>query len=97
MKAIVLDLLTGHGPAVPVVALTTVAALVFLVTARLARHADTIADRTGLGRVWIGTVLLAATTSLPELLTNVNAGLLDEPDIGALILGTLACARALAG
>ena len=83
MKAIVLDLLTGHGPAIPVVALATVAALVFLVTARLARHADTIADRTGLGRVWIGTVLLAATTSLPELLTNVNAGLLDEPDIGA--------------
>jgi cation:H+ antiporter len=83
VKAIVLALLTGHGPAIPVVALATVAALVFLVTARLARHADTIADRTGLGRVWIGTVLLAATTSLPELLTNVNAGLLDEPDIGA--------------
>jgi cation:H+ antiporter len=83
VKAIVLGLLTGHGPAIPLLALAAVAVLVFLVTARLARHADTIADRTGLGRVWIGTVLLAATTSLPELLTNVNAGLLDEPDIGA--------------
>lgn len=83
MKTAILGLLTGHGPLVPGLALATLAALIFLVTARLARHADTIAEHTGLGRLWIGTVLLAATTSLPEVLTNVNAGLLDEPDIGA--------------
>jgi cation:H+ antiporter len=83
VKAAIEGLLTGHGPLLPGLALATVAALIFLVTARLARQADTIAEHTGLGRVWIGTVLLAATTSLPELLTNVNAGLLDEPDIGA--------------
>ena len=83
MKTAILGQLTGHGALVPALALATVAALIFLVTARLARHADTLAEHTGLGRLWIGTVLLAATTSLPELLTNVNAGLLDEPDIGA--------------
>jgi cation:H+ antiporter len=83
VKTAVLGILAGHGPVVAWVALAVVAALVFVVTARLARHADTIADHTGLGRVWIGSVLLAASTSLPELLTNVNAGLLDEPDIGA--------------
>jgi cation:H+ antiporter len=83
VKGAILGLLEGHGPVVPVLALAAVAALIFLVTSRLARHADTIADHTGLGRLWIGSVLLAASTSLPELLTNVNAGLLDEPDIGA--------------
>jgi cation:H+ antiporter len=83
MKAYLLGLLTGHGPLVPFLALAAVALLIFVVTARLARQADTIAEETGLGRLWIGTVLLAASTSLPELLTNINAGLLDEPDIGA--------------
>ncbi|MBI3029686.1 MAG: hypothetical protein HYY64_09265 [Candidatus Rokubacteria bacterium] len=67
----------------PFFALASVGGLIFLVTARLARQADTIAEETGLGRLWIGTVLLAASTSLPEVLTNVNAGLLDAPDIGA--------------
>ena len=70
MKTAVLGLLTGHGALVPALALAAVAALIFLVTARLARHADTIAEHTGLGRLWIGSVLLAATTSLPELLTE---------------------------
>lgn len=83
MKAAALGLLTGHGLLVPLLALAAVAVLTFLVTGRLAGHADTIADHTGLGRLWIGTVLLAASTSLPELFTNLNAGLLDEPDIGA--------------
>jgi cation:H+ antiporter len=34
---------------------------------RLARSADTIAEVTGLGRMLVGTVLLAGVTSLPEL------------------------------
>ena len=83
MKPAILGVLTGHGPLLPLLALATVAASIFLVTARLARQADTIAEHTGLGRLWVGTVLLAASTSLPEVLTNVNAGLLEEPDIGA--------------
>lgn len=83
MKTAALALLGDRGPLLPALVLAAVAALVFLVTARLARHADTIADHTGLGRLWIGSVLLAATTSLPEVLTSLNAGFLDEPDIGA--------------
>jgi cation:H+ antiporter len=92
-------LLTGHGALVPALALTVVAALIFVVTARLARHADAIAQQTGLGRLWVGTMLLAASTSLPELLTNVNAGLLGEPDIGAgdLLGASLANMLILAG
>lgn len=39
----------------------------------LARHADAIAETTGLGRLWIGSVLLAGATSLPELATDISA------------------------
>jgi cation:H+ antiporter len=41
--------------------------------ARLSRDGDAIALRTGLGRAWVGAVLVAAATSLPELTTDVYA------------------------
>ncbi len=44
---------------------------------RLSRDGDAIADRTGLGAAWIGAILVAAATSLPELVTDVYA-VLDE-------------------
>jgi cation:H+ antiporter len=40
---------------------------------RLARYGDVLGEKTGLGRSWIGVVLLAATTSLPELFTGFGA------------------------
>jgi cation:H+ antiporter len=82
VKPFVQGLLTGHGSLVPFLALVSVGALIFLVASRLARHADTIAKETGLGGLWIGTVLLAAATSLPEVFTATNAGLLDASNIG---------------
>lgn len=82
MSDVLLKLLTGHGVLVPLVAFVAIGVTVFLVASRLARHADAIADATGLGRLWIGTVLLAASTSLPELTTDINAALLDAPNIG---------------
>lgn len=39
----------------------------------LARYGDIIAQRTGLSRSWIGLLLLATATSLPELFTGVSA------------------------
>jgi cation:H+ antiporter len=67
---------------VPLVVYGLVGATIFAIAFRLARFADAIADATGIGRIWIGTVLLAASTSLPELTTDVNAALLGEIDIG---------------
>lgn len=49
----------------------------------LTQAADAIADRSGISRLWVGTVLLAAATSLPELATDVNAVRLGAPDLGA--------------
>jgi cation:H+ antiporter len=49
---------------------------------RLARYGDVLGEKTGLGRSWIGVVLLAATTSLPELFTGFGAtALAPLPDI----------------
>src|SRR3970282_1784307 len=49
---------------------------------RLARYGDVLGEKTGLGRSWIGFVLLAATTSLPELFTGFGATALAAlPDI----------------
>lgn len=82
LKEPVLALLTGHGPLPPLAAIVVLGALVYAVATRLARAADTIADTTGLGRAWIGVILLAASTSVPEIATDVNAAVLRVPDIG---------------
>jgi len=82
MKDVILAMLTGSGLAPPLAAFLLLGTAVFFIASRLARDADRIADATGLGRLWIGTLLLAGSTSLPELLTDVNAALLDLPNIG---------------
>lgn len=40
---------------------------------RLSRYGDVIAEKSGLGGTWIGLILLATVTSLPELVTGVSA------------------------
>ena len=49
------------------------AGLVVLVGIALSRYADVLAEKTGLGRSWVGAVLLAGATSLPELATGISA------------------------
>ena len=49
------------------------ALVIVLAGARLARYGDVLGEKTGLGRSWIGVVLLATTTSLPELFTGFGA------------------------
>ncbi len=54
---------------------------------KLARYGDAIAQKTGLSGLWIGLVLLAAVTSVPEIATGVSsAALVGSAD---LALGTL--------
>ena len=40
---------------------------------RLSRYGDVIAEKTGMSRTWIGVILVATVTSLPELVTGVSA------------------------
>lgn len=49
---------------------------------KLSKYADIIAEKTGLGRTFIGVVLLASVTSLPELITGVSSvAVFNVPDI----------------
>jgi cation:H+ antiporter len=58
------------------------ALVIVLAGTRLARYGDVLGEKTGLGRSWIGAVLLATTTSLPELFTGFGATALALlPDI----------------
>lgn len=54
---------------------------------KLTRYGDAIAEKTGLGCVWIGLILIALVTSLPELVTGISAAaLVNAPN---LALGTI--------
>jgi cation:H+ antiporter len=59
-------------------------ALVIVVAAYfLAKYGDVIAIRTGLGGMFIGILLMAGATSLPELLTSMEAVRQNTPNIAA--------------
>lgn len=58
------------------------ALVVVLAGVALARFGDQIADITGWGALWVGTILVSVATSLPELITNISAIVLeDAPDL----------------
>ena len=71
----------GLGPAVSLFVLS--ALVVGAAGMRLARHGDTIAARTRLGGLWVGSVFLALATSLPELMTSASAAVIGAVDIAA--------------
>lgn len=57
------------------------AAVIIVAGTILTRCADALADLTGFGRLLIGSVLLAAATSLPELTVDISAVRLGLPDM----------------
>lgn len=59
------------------------AAVIVLAGTKLSYYGDRLADLTGLGRLWIGVVLMAVATSLPEVFTTVSAGYFGAPDLAA--------------
>ncbi len=59
------------------------AGIIVLTGTRLSRYGDQIAEFTGLGRLWIGVVLMSTATSLPEVFTTVSAAWLNAPDLAA--------------
>jgi cation:H+ antiporter len=79
-----------------------VAMAVFLVSAgsviffgmRLAVYGDALATLTGWGRLFVGSVLVALATSLPELSTNISAVRLEPPN-PALAVGNVLGANML--
>lgn len=57
-------------------------ALIIYSGIRLSRYGDIIAEKSGLGRTWVGVVLVATVTSLPELVSSISGvAMNDAPDI----------------
>jgi cation:H+ antiporter len=51
---------------------------------KLAKYGDKIADLTGWGKAWVGLILMASVTSLPELITGISAvAIVKQPDLAA--------------
>ena len=51
---------------------------------KLSVYGDRIAELTGLGNAWIGLILMASITSLPELITGISSvAILNAPDLAA--------------
>ena len=59
------------------------AALIVVSAMQLAKYGDVIAARTKLGGMFIGVLLLAGATSLPELLTSINSINIGSPELSA--------------
>ncbi len=57
-------------------------ALIAVAGSKLSKYGDAIAEKTGLSGTWIGIMMLATVTSLPELVTGLSSVILAEaPDI----------------
>ena len=66
------------------------AALIIWAATLLSKYGDVLADKTGLGRAWVGAILIAGVTSLPELATGISAvAWLGQPNLAAgAVLGS---------
>lgn len=74
---------TAQAAALTVAGFILSASAIVLAGVRLARYADVIAARTRLGRLWVGSLFLAVSTSLPELTTDIAAVRLGALEIAA--------------
>ncbi len=80
--------------ALPVIVFLISAGSVVFFGIRLAVYGDALASLTGWGRLFVGSVLVALATSLPELSTNISAVRLDPPN-PALAVGNVMGANML--
>jgi cation:H+ antiporter len=60
------------------------AAVIIYSGTKLAKYGDKIADLTGMGKAWVGLILMASVTSLPELITGISSvAIVKAPDLAA--------------
>jgi cation:H+ antiporter len=71
---------------------TFCALVIFIAGKKLSYYGDLLAELTGMGKAWIGLILMSAVTSLPELMVGVSAaGFLGQADLAVGdILGSCA-------
>lgn len=60
----------------------TCVVVIIAASSALSKYADVIAEKTGLGRAWVGAILLAGVTSLPEMVSGITAvTVLNAPNL----------------
>jgi cation:H+ antiporter len=58
------------------------AAVIFFAGQRLSFYGDLLAEKTGMGKAWIGLILMASVTSLPELMVGISSvAIVGDPDL----------------
>jgi len=67
------------------------AIIIILAGFKLAKYGDIIAEKTGIGRAWIGMIFLAGATALPEFFTTCSSIVVeDAPNLAAgNVLGSI--------
>ena len=67
-----------------IIGFATCAVVIILSGANLSYYGDKIAEITGMGKAWVGLILMASVTSLPELITGISAvAIVKAPDLAA--------------
>ncbi len=68
--------------AAAILAFIACAVAIFYAGGRLSHYGDRIADLSGWGRAWVGLILMASVTSLPELIVGISsAAIVGSPDL----------------
>jgi cation:H+ antiporter len=49
------------------------AIVIFFAGRRLSHYGDLLAEKTGMGKAWVGLILMASVTSLPELMVGISS------------------------
>lgn len=66
------------------------AAIVVLAGTKLSKYGDAVAEKTSLSGAWVGLLLLATITSMPELVAGVSSvAIVEEPDLAiGMVMGS---------
>ena len=75
------NLLSGVGLAAAIVVFLGSAVAVVILGTYLAKYGDALASLTGWGRLFVGSILVALATSLPEVSNNITAVRIDNPQL----------------
>ncbi|MCY4556749.1 MAG: hypothetical protein OXF79_10300 [Chloroflexi bacterium] len=76
-----LNVLSGVGLTVAVAIFLASAVAVVFLGGYLAKYGDALASLTGWGRLFVGSILVALATSLPEVSNNITAVRIDNPQL----------------
>ena len=75
------NLLGSVGLTVAIIVFLASAVAVIFLGVQLAKYGDALASLTGWGRLFVGSILVALATSLPELSNNITAVQIDNPQL----------------